>query len=278
MVNSSRFQRMTFVGLLGFSLLSLGAASIAACGDEAPWPDLSGDWAMVQVMVAVADLPVVGQIRINTTVGVLTHATQSGSQVIFQDRYCFTDAKPSTWLFRTDIPDVVMQSIEPAPRETQLVLDECDVRLQQDWYTEVRGAILEDPERESLPTQPDDPRVIDVEGDGHPGMTIHASILGIFSGEGYAVQRYRYQLDGTVFNHDLIVGLIDWTSEQNILAATHSMFMESFTDATDPDPTKHRFVMVRTDGTWTADTLRDRLPELLALMDTEVVVSQTPGT
>ncbi len=242
------------------------------------WPDLSGDWAMAQVLVAVADLPVVGRVTIDTTVGVLTHATQSGSQVIFQDRYCFTDAKPSTWLFRTNISDVVMQSIQPAPRQTRLVVDDCDIRLQQDWYTEVRGALLEDPEGDTLPIQPDDPRVIDVEGDGRPGMTIQASILGIFSGEGYAVQRYRYRLDGSVFNPNLIVGLIDWTSEQNILAATHSLFMESFTDATDPDPAKHRFVMVRTDGTWTADTLRDQLPELLALMDAEVITSQAPGT
>jgi len=278
MVKNPIIRRAALMGLLITVMLCMDAPATAACEDDVTWPDLSGDWAMVQVLVAVADLPVVGQITIDTTVGVITHATQSGSRVVFQDRYCFTEAKPSTWLFRTNIPDVVMQSIHPAPRETRLVLDDCDVRLQQGWYTEVRGAVLEDPVADALPASPDDPRVVDLEGDGHPGMTLRASIFGIFSGEGYAVQRYRYQLDGSVFSPDLIVGFIDWASEQQILAATHSMFMESFTDATDPDPTKHRFVMVRTDGPWTAEMLRDRLPELLALMDDDVVASGRSGT
>lgn len=278
MVNVSKLRPTSAWALILTLGLMAAATDREARGAETVWPDLSGDWAMVQVLVASADLPVVGNISIDTVVGVLTHATQSGSQVIFQDRYCFTDATPSTWLFRTNIPDIVMQSIRPAPREAHLVRTECDFRLQQAWYTEVRGAVLEDPQADPLPTEANDPRVIDLEGDGHPGMTIQASILGIFSGQGYAVQRYRYQLDGTVFNPDLIVGFIDWTSEQRILAATHSMFMESFTDTTDPDASKHRFVMVRTDEPWTAEILRDHLSELLALVKGDVVASDTPGT
>jgi hypothetical protein len=241
--------------------------SLAGAGAESSWPDLSGDWAMVQVLVATANLPVVGGITIDTTVGAMTHITQSGSRLILQDRYCFTDAAPSTALFKTNIADSVMESIRPAPREASLIPSDCDLRFVQDWYTEIRGAVLDSPTTDPLPTDPEDPRVIDLEGDGHPGMTIQASILGLFTGEGYAVQRYRYRLDGTILNPDIIVGFIDWTSEQVLLAATNPLFMETFTDGTDPDPTKHRFVMVRADDTWTAETLREHLPELLQLLD-----------
>ncbi len=234
---------------------------------ESTWPDLSGDWAMIQVLVATADLPIVGSLFIDTIVGALTHITQSGSSLILQDRYCFTDTDPSTFLFTTSIADIVMHSILPEPRTVILSLEDCDIRFTQGWHTEVRGAVLEDPENDPLPIDPEDPRLIDLEGDGHPGMTIAASILRMFTGEGYAVQRYRYQLDGTVFDANTIIGYIDWTSEQTVVEATNPLFMETFSDDTDPDPTKHRFVMIRVDETWTCETLREQLPAILGLLD-----------
>jgi hypothetical protein len=258
--------RSSWWGIVATFLL-VGCVETAMNAAETVWPDLSGDWAVVQKLVATAHLPVVGGITIDTVIGSVTHITQSGSQLILQDHYGFTDARPSSPLFRTNIADEVMESIAPQPRTARLVLTDCDFRFVQDLYTEVRGAVLQDSVDDPLPTEVDDPRVIDLEGDGHPGMTIQASILGLFTGEGYAVQRYRYRLDGTVLNGDTVVGFIDWTSEQNMLAATNPLFMEAFTSSTDPDPAKHRFVMVRTDGVWTTDRLRENLPGLLNLLD-----------
>ena len=259
------FSLLVMIGVI----LSIYCSGQAAQSAETTWPDLSGDWVMVQMLVATADLLVVGNLLIDMVIGVFTHITQSGSRLILQDGYCFTDATPSTFLFNTNISDATMQSIQPEPRTANLSLNDCDFRFTQDWYTEIRGAILEDPEREPLPIDPDDPRLVDLEGDGQPGMTIQASILSLFTGEGYAVQRYRYRyrLEGTVFDANTIIGTIDWTSEQTMVTATNPLFMESFSDDTDPDPTKHKFVMIRIDETWTCDTLREQLPNLLELVD-----------
>ncbi len=257
-----------------FSLLMMIGVVLSICctgqtaqSAETTWPDLRGDWAMVQVLVATADLPIVGNLLIDTVVGAFTHITQSGSRLILQDGYCFTDATPSTFFFKTNISDATMQSIHPEPRLAELILDDCDFCFTQDWYTEIRGAILKDPESDPLPIDPDDPRLVDLEGDGQPGMTIQASILGLFTGEGYVIQRYRYRLEGTVFDVNTIIGFIDWTSEQTVVAATNPLFMETFSDDTDPDPTKHKFVMIRIDETWTCETLREQLPNLLELLD-----------
>ena len=266
MAISKIVQNSSFFVTIGV-VLSLCCIGATAQANETLWPDLSGEWATVQVLVATADLPIVGTLWIDTIVGVLTHITQSGSSLILQDRYCFTDAKPSTFLFRTNIGDVTMQSIQPEPRLAKLILKGCDFRFTQDWYTEVRGAVLEDPETEPLPNDPEDPRLADLERDGHPGMTIQASILGLFRGEGYAVQRYRYRLEGTVFDVNTVIGFIDWTSEQTVVAATNPLFMETFSDDTDADPTKHRFVMIRIDDTWNCETVREHLSALSELLD-----------
>jgi hypothetical protein len=69
-----------------------------------------------------------------------------------------------------------------------------------------------------------------------------------------------------VFNADTIVGYIDWTSEQTVIEATNPLFMEAFSDDTDPDPTKHKFVMIRIDETWTCATLREQLSSLLKFL------------
>jgi hypothetical protein len=255
------------------SLIGIGVMVFISCAAQAEgatdttWPDLSGDWAVVQKLVATADLTIVGSIWIDTVVGALTHITQSGSSLVLQDAYCFTDASPSSFLFSTNIADIVMESINPEPRTGSLSLVDCDFRFSQDWYTEVRGAVLEDRENDSLPVDPNDPRLVDLEGDGNPGMTIEASILGMFRGEGYAVQRYRYRLEGSVLDANTIAGFIEWTSDQVVVAATNPLFMEAFEDDTDPDPTKHRFVMIRIDETWNCQTLREQLPALMELLD-----------
>lgn len=250
------------------ALLSLSCAGQSAdCLDLATL-DLSGDWAMAQYLVAAADLPLgIGQLFIYTTVGVMTQVTQSGSELTMQDAYCFTDAEPSTPLFKTWIPNAVMQSIRSTSRTVRLEQTESGIQLSQDWHVEVRGAVLDDPENDALPTTPNDPRLVDQEGDGFPGITIEVELVGLVTGATYATQRYRYRLTGEVIDEDTIIGLIEWTSEQTIVAAEYDLFLLPFADYTDPESTKHRFIMKRADETWTCETLRDQLPYLLEQLE-----------
>ncbi|MEE8593569.1 MAG: hypothetical protein V3T03_05535, partial [Candidatus Bipolaricaulota bacterium] len=47
-------------------VLSICCIGQVAQSAERTWPDLTGDWVMVQVQVATADLPVVGNLLIDT--------------------------------------------------------------------------------------------------------------------------------------------------------------------------------------------------------------------
>ncbi|TFH08112.1 MAG: hypothetical protein E4H08_08320 [Candidatus Atribacteria bacterium] len=253
--------------LLGSFIFAICCVGQSTGSPDALWPDLSGDWAMAQYLVAAADLPLVGQLFIYTTVGVLTHVSQSGSELVMQDAYCFTDAEPSTPLFMPHIGDDVMRSICPDPRTVQLEQTDQGIRMSQDWHVEVRGALLENPASDPLPTTPDDSRLVDQEGDGFPGMTIRVELVGLYTGSTYAVQRYRYRLYGDVVDENTIIGFIEWTSEQTIVAATNDLFLLPFADYTDPDSTKHKFIMTRVDETWTCDTLREQLPALIEQLE-----------
>jgi hypothetical protein len=183
------------------------------------------------------------------------------------DRYCFTVIEESSSLATTEIPAAFMASLRPQPRAAALQEDNGETRFAQPSYLEVRGAVLENPEADALPVDPADPRVIDQDEDGFPGMTVNVSIFGFVEAQIYVVQRVQYELNGVVLSADRIEGLIQWTDEQNVLAATSPLLLAGAESIQDPDPTKHIFVMVRAGEDWTCEWLSEHWREVFGLKD-----------
>lgn len=240
--------------------LLLGAS---CCAGAAEIPDLSGTWAMVQVFPQIAVLPLAGEVPRSSTVVQFVDVAQDGETLTMRDRYCFTVVDDGTPLVKTEIPDAFMSALVPTPRIAVLRASDEGVAFQAANYVEVRGATLDDPVADPLPLDPLDPRVIDQDGDGQPGMTVRVTVLGIVKGETYIVQRVQYRLTGWVAGPDRIEGRIEWTDEQVVLAATNALLEADTIGRHDPDPAAHRFVMVRVDPEWTCETLRERLSEIL---------------
>jgi len=226
-------------------------------------PTLSGTWAMIQIYPQTAVLPFAGEVARSSLVAQIVTIVQTGSSLLMLDRYCFTDVDDGTLLVDTEIPKAFMASLAPEPRYAELRETEEGVRFEQSPYVEVRGAILQNPAEDPLPTDVDDPQVFDQDGDGQPGMTVRVTVLGIVEGETFIVQRVRYRLLGFVTGTDRIEGRIEWADEQVVLEATNELLKTDTIGAPAPDPEASRFVMVRADATWTCETLRERLPELL---------------
>ncbi len=242
-------------------LLFLAAAALAS---SAELPDLSGTWAMVQIFPQIAVLPIAGEVPRSSTVVQFVDVEQDGATLTMNDRYCFTLVDDGTPLVKTEIPPEFMTALLPTPRTALLVESEEGIQFDQLPYVEVRGATLDDPVLDSLPTDPLDPRVFDQDGDGKPGMTVRVTVLGIVEGETYIVQRVQYRLIGWVIGADRIEGRIEWTDEQSVLDATNPLLEADTIGWPDPDPAAHRFVMIRVDPSWTCETLLAKLEEILA--------------
>jgi len=60
-------------------------------------------------------------------------------------------------------------------------------------------------------------------------------------------------------------GLIGWTDEQVILAATSPLLMDGPESFQDADPVKYIFAMLRAQEEWTCEWLRDNWRQLLEL-------------
>lgn len=262
---SMRGIRVAIVSIVLLAVLYPCPAETAPAGE--PFPDLSGRWVMIQRLVALADLPFLGKVTILTTVGLFSEVCQSDSLLTLEDAYCFTDVDLSTDLFVTDISDATMQSIRPDPRSAELRMEGGETWLVQDWHTEVRGAVLDDPVNDELPSYRSDPRVVDMDGDGQIGFTIPAEIVGMFGGDTYVVQRFRYRLEGRLVDPETIIGTVEWTTEQVVLWATDALLLMSYSQSIDPNPMVHRFLMRRIDEMWSCESARERLVPLFELLD-----------
>jgi hypothetical protein len=250
-------------------LAAVAVAATLAAGlpghptDREEPPDLSGRWTMIQFLPEVANLPFVGEVTITAVVGLLVTVEQNGPHVTMYDTYCFTEVVTSSTLLTSEIPDAFMRSMKPAPRTAVLEPSDSGWRLLQDWHCEVRGALLEDPLVDPLPVSAFDPRVVDQDEDGHPGLSVPVTVLGVISGDTYVVQRLRYRTIGRVIDPDTIHGEIEWETKQNVLAATDLLLMLPFDEWPDPDRSNHRFDMRRVGSASTHETVRQHLSDLL---------------
>jgi len=257
-----RATRLAIAGVLTTTAFVLPFSTEALA--ESSLPDLSGRWAMILVMPAAADLPLLGPLSLITETAAFVDVVQSGSQLTMFDSYCFTELEMTPPLIVSSVPDAFTCSLRPQPREATLVQSGGNTVLLQSLYTEVRGAHLKDPVNDPLPTSPFDERVYDQDEDGHPGLTIPVNALNLVTGDTYVVHRLQYRLEGTVIDDHTIVGSIpEWWSEQTVIAASDALLMLPFTYDHHPDASLHRFVMVRVDATWDCATLREEMPAVL---------------
>ena len=242
-----------FPGLLLLSLFLVcvlyesPAAGGEPAGDEASLPDLSGTWAQVQIYSEVADFPILGKKKRATTIVLLLRLEQEGRNIELREEYCATDIESGTRMVSTSLSDAFLRSLGKTRRSALLERSDGGIRFVQPWTTDVRGARLENIESDPLPTKADDPRLVDQDGDGKPGVTARAEILNLVSAEVYAVQRVRYRLTGTVIGTDRIEGLIEWSDEHIVLGSSPSLPWTDAPGVPDPVPGHSRFISVRVD-------------------------------
>ena len=236
--------------LCALSVAILMVSSRPAAGSDLdrrthPLPDVEGWWAQKMVLTAVSDPPFVGEV-INETINyVLIRIAQEGRQLTLHSRVCDVDIDSNFTRVRTIIPSAFAEALPDSERSAELVRDDGRWRVEVDRLLSVVGAQLREPTSERLPTSADDPRVVDADEDGHPGLTV--KIRGMVDGKIYVVQRGWDAYAGAVQNGDRIQGDVRWSTEQTVVGS-NNIFLRS-QPPTEPheNPERSFFEMVRLD-------------------------------
>lgn len=212
-------------------------------GEDGP---VSETWGLVQVYSTLVKNPnpLSSEEGISTTTSTKLLAWErDGTEVSFTETLC---ALETTEVFSTvtSYPAAFIENIAPLDRQASLSDTVTGADFEAGPFVDLLAVQLDDP-GDPLPTQADAPSVLDHEGDGHPGATVHVSQDLLGEGDVYVIQRTTTSMSGTVLSPDRIEGRLSMVGEQVVLGAS-TWWLELDTDQRpDPDPEHSFFAMQR---------------------------------
>ncbi len=221
-------------GLLTCLLLLLPAALHSAAPDETgagASTDLGGTWAQLVVHRSLSAIPIVGDVSSETTTRLLVTLSQEGGLVQARAKVCGMRIEGSK-LVRTSIPPALLRAMPEQRWQSRLTAGDGKLQLAPWSRWDVLGARLSAPDSEKLPTEANDTRVFDQDGDGQPGVTV--AVRGIIDGEIFVTQKGWSELRPNRVTADSISGSVRWRQTQTILGAS-SRFLSNGPE-TRPDP------------------------------------------
>ena len=126
------------------------------------------------------------------------------------------------------------------------------------------GIALEDPANDRLPTDPNDPRIVDADGDGNPGITVKIRVTDDLTGELYIARREIFAWDAVLVTPDRLEGTVTDGSEQLVIGASDPIFATSKAQWVQyPDLSRSPVVLVRVDPSWDCERLAAERDALL---------------
>jgi hypothetical protein len=181
--------------------------------------------------------------------------TDVDGRIVDQASFCFSEQRTDQPI-ETSLSDAATQAIKPP--STPIEVDEVDgtLRIRRAATPTPVGIRLDDPANESLPTDPGDPRIVDDDGDGKPGLTVTIKVTDDLTGELYIARREIFAYEAFLAEPDVLTGTVTDDSEQLVIGASDPIFATS--DANwrqHPDLTKSPIILKRVDPDWDCERL-----------------------
>ncbi|MCP4806854.1 MAG: hypothetical protein GY913_02145 [Proteobacteria bacterium] len=204
--------------------LSMALAAPPSDPAEIQPEDLVGTWRMELNVVTDAKVPVLGNSPVlSKRVNIATIELVDG-ELIQSHTSCSVTAVTERAIGVPKIPQSFTDALPDKSYPIELSVEDGKLRYAVDLKTEAVGYDASEPL--PVPTLPEDPRVVDVDEDGHPGVTIqiYAPLFGDV--DIYIVQYSRTTLSGVVKNVDRIAGGAEVEFLiQNLVGASNSLFV-----------------------------------------------------
>lgn len=152
--------------------------------------------------------------------------TEVDGEILDAAQFCFSEQRTDQPI-QTSLSDAATQAIKPPI--TPVAVDTVDgvLRIRRAATPTPVGIRLDDPANESLPDDPNDPRIVDDDGDGNPGITVTIEVTEDITGELYIARREVFAYEALLESPDRIVGTVTDDSEQLVIGASDPIFATS---------------------------------------------------
>ena len=176
-------------------------------------------------------------------------------EIVDQGSFCFSEQRTDQPI-RTSLSDAATQAIKPPPVTLEIDVVDGVLRVQRPATPTPVGIRLDDPFTESLPTDPNDPRIVDDDGDGKPGLTVTIEVTPDLIGELYIARREIFAFEAFLTEPDVLTGVVTDNSEQLVIGASDPIFASSNANWHQyPDLTKSPVILRRVDADWDCERL-----------------------
>jgi hypothetical protein len=183
-------------------------------------------------------------------------------QIVDQSSFCFSEQRTDQPI-TTSLSDAATQAIQPPPAVLEIDTVDGVLRVQRPPTPTPVGIRLDDPFNEPLPTDPNDPRIVDDDGDGKPGLTVTIEVTPELVGELYIARREIFAFEAFLTEPDLLTGQVTDDSEQLVIGASDPVFASSPANwGQYPDLSRSPIILRRVDADWDCERLaaeRDNL-------------------
>ena len=174
-------------------------------------------------------------------------------ELVDQGSFCFSEQRTDQPI-DTSLSDAATQAIRPPPTPLDVTTDGTITIRRPATPTPV-GIHLDDPANEPLPTDPNDPRIVDDDDDGNPGITVTVEVTTELVGELYIARREIFAYEATLTAPDRLEGTVTDDSEQLVIGASDPIFLTESDWRQHPDPAKSPIILIRVDDTWDCERL-----------------------
>ena len=224
-------------------VIVLGASTPTCFSASARAGEFDGRWALLQSTTTVAEVPIAGRIYATTTALSVHDLVSTDTTLRGGGTLCSVELDSGTSFVRTSLPPALRRILPPPTVDASLRVVSGKLSIFQASRPVVLGARLARPD-DPLPRDGSDPREIDADEDGAPGVTVRVD--GIASGDLHVVQRSWSRLDGFLRVDGTFGGIVRHGVSQSVLGAT-SPLLSSPPDVA-PVPARSWFRLGRIDS------------------------------
>jgi hypothetical protein len=232
-------------------------------GVTTPGAGLDGKYAQLNVVAYYDETTATDQLIISYGLAVIR---QEGDAYLLDEEYCHAE-HISTMPIISVMPDEATRSILPTTATLEITREQGALVIKRPAIPTPVGIRLEDPS-EPLPSDTNDPRIWDQDGDGNPGFTVHiestveSSAMAI-SGEIYVIRREIFAYELVVREDGIFEGTITDSSEQLVLGSTNPLFDLEQRWVQKSDRSQSPLVFVPVDANLDCDALMQDADDIL---------------
>lgn len=217
------------------------AGSALSASAAAPGP-LDGVWALQLHLSENVNMPLVGQnLTSMTVVGRATVQQLAPTTADLSLEFCQVQATSSAAL-KISFPPAFVKGFNVVKTTASASAIQVGANVTTAPTVVIAGWKPVDPETDVLPTSPTDPRVVDGDGDGQPGLTANTNL---FNSDAYLVVRQKTQFNGKIVSLNEIDGAPTGLVEMSVLGSSTGLLPAgALPVSTSTTPPSYRLVRV----------------------------------